>query len=293
LATEGGDSREYNPALRPVLEAEMVRVLRAFGYAQVHVLVLGGLVPSLLVPTVEAGIAPHVGTQDLDLCLSVALVEGNVGNYERLESCLRQAQFEMARDGDHPVSWRWKRTAGFPLVVEFFCPPGEGREVGRLFRPGGVVGGKLSALVLAAGNLIDLDARDVEIEADLPDGGGRTRHRLKVAGPAAYLASKADALRGRNKNKDAYDIIWLAESWPGGQPALAVEIRASPVFQSPEFRQALMVLAAEFETIDSAGAVKYGRFMAAGAAAIDLHSRRAVGAMRSLLSLLGPGEAVP
>ncbi len=88
------------------------------------------------------------------------------------------------------------------------------------------MGGKLSAMVLAAGKLIDSDTRDVELDVRLPGGGGSTRQPVKVAGPAAYLAAKADALRRRNKNKGAYDIVWLAESWPGGQAALANEIRA-------------------------------------------------------------------
>ena len=81
MATEGGHASEYDPLLTPKLRAEAVRVIRGFSFAGAHVVIVGGLVPSLLVPQPEEGIERHIGTQDLDLCLSVALVDGNVGNY--------------------------------------------------------------------------------------------------------------------------------------------------------------------------------------------------------------------
>jgi hypothetical protein len=270
--------------LRAKLQGEAARIVRAFGFAGAHVILIGGLVPSLLVPEVDAGLEPHIGTTDLDLCLSVALVEGDVGAYERLEKSLRAAGFEMAREGGQPVSWRWIGGGGLPVTVEFFCSAAEGRVPGRLFRPGGVVGGKLSALVLATGTLIDRDVRVVELEVELPEGGGRTRQELRVVGPAAYFAAKADALRRRDKNKDAYDVVWLAECWPGGQSALAGELGRSAIFG--ELGPTLAVLAEEFANIDSAGAVKYGRFMATDAATSDAFAQRAVGAIRSLLAAL-------
>jgi hypothetical protein len=243
---------------------------------------VGGLVPSLLVPEPEPGIEPHIGTQDLDLCLRVALVDGEVGNYERLEKSLKSAGFTML----NKESWRWKGGHALPLVVEFFCPPAPEREPGRLYRPGGVVGGKLSALVLATGGLIDKDFRELEVEVTLPGGGGRTRQPMTVAGPGAYLAAKADALRRRNKNKDAYDIVWLVESWPGGQAGLAPVIRASAIFGDPVFHRYLDILKQEFEDIDSAGARKYARFMSGAGMDPDQLARRAVGAIRALLDEL-------
>lgn len=287
MATEGGHAGEYDPAIRPKLLGEVVRLVRAFSFAGAHVVIVGGLVPPLLVPKPEPGIEPHVGTQDLDLCLRVALVEGNVGNYDRLEKCLKEAAFAMVREGGQAVSWRWRGGVDLPLTVEFFCPPGPDREAGRLHRPGGVVGGKLSAMVLAAGGLIDRDFQEREVEVALPAGGGLTRHSLRVVGPAAYLAAKVDALRRRNKNKDSYDIVWLAEAWPGGQVALAQVIRASPVFADPLLEDALEVLAKEFASIDSAGSVKYARFTSEDLGDRDLLARRAVGAVGELLKHLG------
>lgn len=283
MATDGGSVGEYDPLLTPLLHSEAARVVRAFSFAGAHVVIVGGLVPSLLVPRPEEGLDHHVGTQDLDLCLRLALVEGNVGNYDRLERCLKDAGFKMVREDGHSVSWRWIGGVDLPLVVEFFCPAGPNREPGQLYRPGGVVGGKLSAMVLAAGKLIDSDTRDIELDVVLPGGGGSTRQPVKIVGPAAYLAAKADALRRRNKNKDAYDIVWLAESWPGGQAALANEIRSSTVRNEPEFVDALQVLENEFASVHAAGAIKYARFMGDADTDSDRLTRQAVGAVAALL----------
>jgi hypothetical protein len=283
LATEGGHHSDYDPRLTPQLNAEAVRVLRAFSFAGAHVVIVGGSVPPLLVPQPESGLEGHIGTQDLDLCLSVALIERTVGAYDRLEKSLREAGFRMAREEGNSVSWRWIGGVDLPLTVEFFCASGPDREPGRLYRPGGVVGGKLSALVLSAGRLIDADTREIEVEVVLPGGGGKTRQSIKVVGPAAYLAAKADALRRRNKNKDAYDIVWLVESWNGGQVALAREIKGTRIASDDEFISALRILTEEFSSIDSAGAIKYSRFMADDSPSRDRLARRAVGALEALL----------
>ena len=55
MATEGGNASEYDPLLQPKLRAEAVRVTRGFSFAGAHVVIVGGLVPSLLVPQPEQG----------------------------------------------------------------------------------------------------------------------------------------------------------------------------------------------------------------------------------------------
>lgn len=256
--------------------------MRAFGLARTHIVIVGGLVPPLLVPRPDAGIEPHIGTQDLDLCLSVSLVNDEVGAYESLQKSLMGLKFSMVDS----KGWRWRGGAELSLTVEFLCPPGPEREPGHLFRPRGLAGAKLSALTMATGGLVDRDFLVKAVDVTLPAGEGRTRQEFNVAGPAAYLAAKADALRGRNKPKDAYDIVWLVESWPGGQAALAPIIRASPIFEDEVFRKYLDVLRQEFADIDSAGARKYARMMAAPGVDPDQLARSAVGAVKSLMEEL-------
>src|SRR5207244_98671 len=146
---------EYNPTLAAAVLDEAAGLLKSIGFAAHHVILIGGSVPGLLVPELDPGIEPHIGTTDLDFCLSVAITEGETAQYERIEQGLRKAGFV-------PVeSWRWRGGPGDRVLVEFFCPAGPGREPGKLFRATQQenptlkhnLGSKLPALALEAGRL--------------------------------------------------------------------------------------------------------------------------------------------
>ncbi|MSQ84542.1 MAG: hypothetical protein EXR77_16960 [Myxococcales bacterium] len=79
MGTDGRSARNYDPAGVPALLGETARLIRRFGLAGTHVVIVGGLVPSLLVPDPEPSCERHIGTQDFDLCLSLAVVNGEVG----------------------------------------------------------------------------------------------------------------------------------------------------------------------------------------------------------------------
>ena len=279
----------YDPAVAGHLVAEAADLMRALGFTAAHVVLIGGLVPSLLVPVLDPGIEPHVGTADLDLCLSVALVEGDTQTYERMETVLKSRGFVM---GD--VTFRWHRRDGIALTVEFFCPAGDDRPAGEIFRPAAAenptgkynFGGRLSALALEAGALLTSDVEEITQHVDLPGGRGAHDAKLRVTGPLAFLVAKVDALGGRDKPKDAYDIVWLIESWPGGPAAAAAAFSARPAYGDPLVPVALRHLGEMFAEPHSVGSRSYARFLAANVAEEAQLERRAVGAIAEFLAAL-------
>jgi hypothetical protein len=111
----------------PKEQAELVRqtclyVATKLGDLLEELVVVGGLVPSLLiheesVPRVEE---PHVGTMDLDLGLSLALL--NAARYEELTARLRRAGFAPdVNEAGNPTFQRWKiEPPGHPkMTVDF------------------------------------------------------------------------------------------------------------------------------------------------------------------------------
>lgn len=274
---------DYDPSLLPLILAQAAEVVRALSFAGGHLTIIGGLVPALLVPIVDTGLEAHVGTLDLDMCMSVTLLGGDVGQYESLQKGLEVAGFEVMKHDSKPVSWRWKRK-NTKLVVEFLCPvPADGsKRAGDLHRPGGAIAGKLSALVLDAGDLIAADTRVVKRKVDMARGA--IAFEFRVAGPLSWLVSKTDALERRDKSKDAYDIVWLCESWPGGQTALATELQSSPKFPDPKAISGLARLQAAFADREQVGPKQYAAFMVEN----DRESSelRAVGALAALFRAL-------
>jgi hypothetical protein len=286
----------YDPAVADQLVSEAAAIIRALGFSAAHVVLIGGLVPGLLVPVLDPGIEPHVGTADIDLCLSVALVEGDTETYERLEAVLKGLGFE---EGD--ASFRWHRRSGLPLTVEFFCPASDDRPAGRAFRPAAAdnptgkhnLGGRLSALALQAGDVLTTDVEIITRTVSLPDGKGTVDTTFRVTGPLAFLVAKSQAIVGptaRDKPKDAYDIVWLIESWPNGPAGAASDFSARAVYQRDEVKTALDDIAIAFSSVEHVGARSYARFVATSMDEEPQLERRAVGAIAEFVGSLPPAR---
>lgn len=265
------------------------------GFAAQHAILIGGLVPALLVLDPGHGRPRHIGTADIDLCLSVALVEGDTAEYERIESGLRRAGFE-----PFGSSFVWKRTRGLGVKVEFFCPAAEGRPAGQLFRPSAAeepvarhnMGGRLSAIALAAGQAISADVVEVDREVVLPDDAGRTTWRFRVTGLVGFLVAKTAALTGRDKPKDAYDIVWLLENWPDGLEGAARTAQRTGLMRRDDVAQAMRRLADEFSGPDRLGPSSFARFLVGPGSTGDDRmrlARQAAGAVSTFMVALGAG----
>jgi len=194
LATDESLSDAYDPSLVKTLLGEAAWLLRNLGFTAQHTILIGGLVPSLLV--LDPPGAPHLGTGDLDLCLSMAIVTGDTAEYERLETALTLAGYEPTE-----FSFRWRQRDGLHLAVEFFCAASDDRPAGKMFRPKATInptaklnfGPKLTAIALDAGGVIEADMHDIEIDVDLPQAAGRTRFTFRVTGLLGFLAAKTAA----------------------------------------------------------------------------------------------------
>lgn len=288
----GSSIAQYAAGTTDLIIAETADIIRSAGFTRAHIVIIGGLVPSLLVPVVDPHSEPHVGTADIDLCLSLALVEGDTAEYQRLEKTLKDLGF---RTDD--ASFRWVRDRAPKITLEFFCPSGPNRPPGKVYRPSNAenpvakhnMGGKLTALSLEAGKLLNSDVEIIEQNVMLPEDKGSITIKLRVTGPLAFLVAKGQALLNRDKPKDAYDIVWLIENW-AADPASAAQQIAKRDIYSAEVEQQLRALGISFADEKSVGARSYARFMAASGADL-IAARRAVGAVNEFLQALPSAEA--
>lgn len=120
---EQQDITAFNPNDLDRILGEAAHVLRIIGFAGDGLTIIGGLVPTLLVPIVDPVYSkPHIGTRDVDLCLSIALLEDGADGYQRMETRLQQSGFKSS-----DASFRWLHPSG--TEVEFFCPAGQGEPL--------------------------------------------------------------------------------------------------------------------------------------------------------------------
>lgn len=86
--------------------------------------VVGGLVPSLLIDQEDLaeGAAAHVGTMDLDVGLTIALLDE--GRYCTLTERRRRAGFSQdVNDEGNPTRQRWQLGHAAKVTADFLIPP--------------------------------------------------------------------------------------------------------------------------------------------------------------------------
>ncbi|HEY1379971.1 MAG TPA: GSU2403 family nucleotidyltransferase fold protein [Gemmataceae bacterium] len=169
--------------------------------------VVGGLVPSLLadMTNLPAGVEPHVGTNDLDLGLSVAILDER--RYEEIAKRLREAGFKRdTNDSGRPTSQRWDFGQG--ALVDFLIPPSTDLDKGGNLRN---LEGDLAAVITPGLHLAFRDREEITLDGDTLTGG-TARRVINVCGPGAFVVLKSLAFKSRAENKDAYDLWYVIQT---------------------------------------------------------------------------------
>jgi len=284
---------DYTDPMSDELLGRAADVLRSFGsaFGGRHLAVVGGAVPSLLVGTVPAGMDRHVGTADLDLHLSLHLLDGETADYyDAIIDGLKKLGLRADEKDGRAVNWRWIGThRGAQMQVELLCPTRE--RGGRPERPADQTPAvknigpakEIAALSVGYGHLVPDDT--VLVERSVETLRGRLDFEFPVAGVASWLCLKADAIMRRDKPKDAYDVVWLIAGL--GPDVAAERCSSSPLMGGPYHEDAvaqLRRLARQFAELDSIGPQSYVAFMNRGPAEND--GRFAAGAVAEFFAAL-------
>jgi hypothetical protein len=114
----------YAPEHLGMVRATCLYVATKLGDLMEELVVVGGLAPSLLIDQVNLreGVDSHVGTTDLDVGLTVALLDQQ--RYATLTESLRRAGFspDVSEDGN-PTRQRWKIEDTAKVTVDFLIQP--------------------------------------------------------------------------------------------------------------------------------------------------------------------------
>lgn len=125
----------------------------------------------------------------------------------------------------------------------------------------------------------------IRIEGALPDGS-RDSAEVRVASVVSFLVTKANALKDRMKQKDAYDIDYCLKHYPGGPNALADAIR--PHADHGLVQEALQIFSEKFASTEHSGPTWVADFYEQEDAEERAITKRACyERMNTLLELLG------
>lgn len=267
-----GDSRifDYDRESTDLLLGCAADLLRSFGssFGGKHLAIIGGLAPTLLVETTPAGVEQHPGTGDLDLALSLHLLDGETDDYyQSIIEGLQKLGLRPDKRGNREIKWRWVgKFRGVHLVVEFLCPerngagkpqaPQKDSHAELNFGPSD----KIAALGLRFGKLV---IEDTEMcERRVPTAQGELTYVFPVSGVTSWLCLKSDAITFRAKPKDSFDVAWLVS-------ALGPEVVASRIancnllngtYRDEVLGQLAALLDDQFKDVESVGPVSCALF---------------------------------
>lgn len=250
---------EYSSDHVELVRATCLYVATKLGDLMDEVVVVGGLVPSLLINPAELpeGTSVHVGTMDLDVGLTLALLDE--GRYRSLTARLRDAGFTQDHNEEgRPTRQRWRIMGARSVTVDFLIPPSSDADQGGALRD---IEADFAAIIAPGLNLAFQDRHRVRLDG-MTILGERATREVWVCGPGAFVALKALAFDGRGENKDAYDLFYLVRNYGKGVEDLAVHLR--PLLQDREAQRALAILRRDFLDIDSVGPRRVADFLRGG-----------------------------
>lgn len=180
-----------------------------------QIVIIGGWTPTFLFPQSKD---PHVGSLDIDIALNFSKIPDHT--YQTILKAFLKRGY--AQDKDQPFRFFRKVNVegSEPVNVEVNLMAGEyggTRKGHRTQKVQDVRARKARGCDLAFDS-----ALTVTLEGELPDGG-KDRVGFRVAGIVPFLVMKGMAMYERMKEKDAYDIFYCFEHYPGGVRKLTDE----------------------------------------------------------------------
>jgi hypothetical protein len=266
MTDRNNDQESVTEAARSVLR----EVLTVLGKYLDKMVIVGGWVPELLFPN-----KGHIGSNDVDLALDVSNIEPAA--YEAITRLLRNAGYE-----NRDVSSRFTKKVGKGNVeIKVDLITGEGE---RSSTESHVQVQDLHVWKARGVDLAFVSPATIDVSGTLPKGEHNTV-RARIPTVSTYLCMKAFPLSERLKEKDAYDMVFCIENYPGGPRALAKTF--APIRDNALVQEGLAILCAKFKTENEIGPVWAARVAEEAGEDREIAHRRAFELVRTLLDELG------
>ena len=252
-------AKEYSIEQAELVRATCLYVATKLDDLMEHIVIVGGLVPSLLIDqdSIPEGDDKHVGTMDLDIGLSLAIFDGS--RYQAITDRLRNAEFTHdVNEIGNPTRQRWKVEKPRKVTVDFLIPPSKDDDEGGKIRD---IEHDFAAVITPGLRLAFVDRKKIALSGKTIFGEKAARD-IWVCGPGAFVVLKALAFRKRGENKDAYDLYYHIRNFGNGVHDIADALK--PLISEVETKESLEILRQDFIDIDGLGPSRVAKFLTGG-----------------------------
>jgi hypothetical protein len=275
---ENGNSiADYDDKGVAAARAAIVELMGILGEYREEIVLVGGWVPSLLLPEPEDPTDRHPGSLDVDLALDHRKL--TEAGYETIEKLLIQAGYQ--RSTKQPFQY-FREVHGVLVRVDLLAGEyggtGKGHRTQKVqdVRPRKAHGCDL---------VFQIAPVTVPLEGQLPSGA-RDTVRVPLASVVPFLTMKAIVMSERRKSKDPFDIWYVLRHFPGGVDAVTASFR--PYLTNRLVQEGLRSLAEKFASLDHIGPLEAAAFDAdLTAEARAIRQRQAFELVQAFLERLG------
>ena len=235
---------DYREAEVQACFSVLLEIMTALGELRENVVIVGGNVPSLLIPAAKE---KHPGTLDVDLALDFKHISDNT--YKTIVKTL-SARGYYQKEQEQPFTFYRdvEDEFGNRITVEIDLLAGEYGGTGKGHRHQKIQDAQ--ARKARGCDLVFDSAIRVNLAGTLPDGA-KNEVTVKVPSIGPFLVMKGMALWERMKEKDAYDIYYCCRNYPGGLAALVEVIK--PLAKNRLAREGLGKIKTKFAVVDGIG----------------------------------------
>ncbi len=246
----------YTDAQVALVRATCLYVATKLGDLMDELVIIGGLVPSLIVDqsNLAEGVERHVGTLDLDIGLSIAVLTEQ--HYRTVAERLRAAHFKPdENEKGNQTNQRWKIEGVGKVTVDFLIPPTREDD-----KPGALrnLEEDFAAVIAPGLHLAFRDNMTITLTGETILGERATRD-VRVCGPGAYVVLKALAFANRGENKDAYDLYYVVRNYADGP--LDVAKRVLALGEDPKRAEAVDIVRRDFLDVRAVGVMRATAFI--------------------------------
>lgn len=240
---------DYNPEEVEACYSALVELMTTLGEYRKNSVIIGGWVPYFLCPEHHK---EHTGSLDIDLALDFSRIGET--EYETIRRAIEKRGWN---EGKQPFMYEknFLLPSGREVTVEIDFLAGEYGGEGKSHRHQDVQ--DIKARKVRGSDLVFAAPEDITIEGTLPEGG-RNKVIVRIASIVPFLVTKGMAVWSRYKKKDAYDIHFCLQYYPGGIDAIA-EL-AKKHLKNRLVQEGLAKIRSKFTSIDDAGPVWAANF---------------------------------
>ena len=224
-------------------KAVLLELVHLLSEIKDDIVIIGGWTPVFLLPQ---GDEPHVGSLDIDVALNFSKIPDDT--YQTILKAFQKRGYIQNKEQPFRFFRNVKVEGSETVSVEVDLMAGEYGGTGKGRRTQKVQ--DVKARKARGCDLAFDSAITVTLEGNLPEGG-IDKVSFKVAGIVPFLVMKGMAMYDRMKEKDAYDIFYCVEHYPGGIQKLAEEFK--PHLKNKLVIEGLGKIKSKFSSVEHIG----------------------------------------